>query len=122
MLFCRGWKRFLELKRSSPATPNAAPTRIKMPIETGFAFLLIGRNRAADGFALHHDMERAVDCSENSPRLRKALTFASGECSNSSLGFPCASIVLDSASRKIESSAMVKMLGNSWVTTTMVAP
>src|SRR5260221_2531228 len=59
---------------------------------------------------------------EDSPRVRKAFSFASAECCNNSFGFPCARIVLVSASRKIESSAIIKMLANSWVTTTTVAP
>ena len=60
------------------------------------------------GFLAHDAMGSA----DPSPRVRKALNFASVECFNSSFGFPCARIVLESASRKIESSAMVKMLAS----------
>src|SRR5258707_402525 len=57
-----------------------------------------------------------------SPRVRKAFSLASSECFSKSFGLPCARMVRESASRKMESSAIVKMLASSWVTTTIVAP
>src|SRR5207245_2904314 len=57
-----------------------------------------------------------------SPRVRKARIFGSGEVSRRVLGLPTASMVLVSASRKTPLSPMVKMLANSCVTTTTVAP
>src|SRR5262249_51584507 len=57
-----------------------------------------------------------------SPRLRKARIFGSGEVSRRVFGLPTASMVLVSGSRKTPLSPMVKMLANSWVTTTTVAP
>src|SRR5262245_31054829 len=59
---------------------------------------------------------------DNSPRVRKALNFASVECFSNSFGFPCTRMVFVSASRKMESSAIMKMLASSCVTTTTVVP
>src|SRR4051794_9411090 len=54
---------------------------------------------------------------EDSPRVRKAFSLASVECFNKSFGFPCTRMVFVSASRNMESSAIMKMLANSCVTT-----
>src|SRR5262249_2460952 len=55
------------------------------------------------------------------PRERNARTFGSGE-SLSSLGRPSATMVLRSASRNTALSPSSKMLGSSWVTSTIVVP
>src|SRR5262249_51490687 len=57
-----------------------------------------------------------------SPRVRNWWTLGSGDSASSFFGSPCAIIVLASASSKTEFVPIVKMLANSCVTTTTVAP
>src|SRR5262249_18528463 len=60
--------------------------------------------------------------SNSPPRVKKACTVGLSQCSSSSFGLPRAAMVLVSASRKTELSAIAKMLGSSCVTRTIVAP
>ncbi len=58
----------------------------------------------------------------DSPRVRNRRTVGCGDSSSRVFGFPVASIVFVSASRKTELVPMAKMLASSCVTTTTVAP
>src|SRR6266850_1230578 len=67
--------------------PSAARTKVH------------NRNAGQENVGAVHVTDRVVP-SEDAPRVRKALSFASGECFSNSFGFPCARMVLVSASRK----------------------
>src|SRR5690606_29030895 len=79
------------------------------------------KHEAADQLRTRLGHDGPASAAPNSPRRRNARTFGSSLDSRSSRGSPLAAAVWRSPSRKMELSAIAKMLASSCVTITTVA-